>query len=96
MIILYLPQQDKIWPQSKMCQTYKPIKILKSQTIIFFFAISGFLVGEGARDWAVRHGVPSVSSESLISDKANKLYRHYKKKLDAFRYLLSLYQTLKL
>ncbi len=45
----------------------------------------GFLVGEGARDWAVRHGVPSVASESLISEKANKLYRHYKKKLDAFR-----------
>ena len=83
----------------------------------------GFLVGEGARDWAVRHGVESVNSESLISDKARKLYRyeikihwrtlilagiilytvlwffsslndykyqhccfrHYKKKLDAFR-----------
>ena len=89
---MYLPQQGKIWPQSKMCQMYKLIKFFKSQTI-FFFAISGFLVGEGARDWAVRHGVPSVSSESLISDKANKLYRHYKKKLDAFRYLLSLYQT---
>lgn len=45
----------------------------------------GFLVGEGARNWAIRHGVASVSSESLISEKANKLYRHYKKKLDAFR-----------
>lgn len=45
----------------------------------------GFLVGEGARDWAVRHGVPAVSCESLISEKASKLYRHYKKKLDAFR-----------
>jgi len=45
----------------------------------------GFLVGEGARNWAMRHGVASVDSESLISDKANKLYRHYKKKLDAFR-----------
>ena len=44
------------------------------------------MVGEGARDWAVRHGVPAVSSESLISDKANKLYRHYKKKLDTFRF----------
>ena len=48
-------------------------------------SLSGFLVGEGARDWAVRHGVPAVSSETLISDKANKLYKHYKKKLDAFR-----------
>jgi len=45
----------------------------------------GFLVGEGARNWAVRHGVPSVDAESLVSDKANKLYRHYKKKLDTFR-----------
>jgi hypothetical protein len=48
--------------------------------------LAGFLVGEGARDWAVRHGVPAVASETLISDKANKLYRHYKKKLDAFRF----------
>jgi len=46
----------------------------------------GFLVGEGARDWAIRHGVPSVPTESLISDKAHKLYKHYKKKLDEFRY----------
>ena len=45
----------------------------------------GLLVGEGARNWAVRHGVPSVAADSLISDKANKLYRHYKKKLDTFR-----------
>jgi len=45
----------------------------------------GFLVGEGAKNWAIRHGVPAVSSESLKSEKANKLYRHYKKKLDAFR-----------
>ena len=53
--------------------------------ITFHCVFAGFLVGEGARDWAVRHGVAAVSSESLISDKANKLYRHYKKKLDAFR-----------
>merc|ERR1711899_92581 len=45
----------------------------------------GFLVGQGAHDWAVRHGVKAVDSQSLISEKANKLYRHYKKKLDAFR-----------
>lgn len=49
----------------------------------------GFLVGEGARDWAVRHGVPSVPEQSLISEKANKLYRHYKRKLDAFRMSLN-------
>ena len=35
----------------------------------------GFLVGEGAKNWAIRHGVPAVSSESLKSEKANKLYR---------------------
>jgi len=49
----------------------------------------GLLVGEGARNWAVRHGVPSVAADSLISDKANKLYRHYKKKLDTFRQQMS-------
>ena len=45
----------------------------------------GFLVGEGARDWAQRRGVPVVSEKSLISDKAAKLYKHYKKKLDSYR-----------
>jgi len=45
----------------------------------------GFLVGEGAREWAVRHGVETVPTESLVSEKAAKLYKHYKKKLDAFR-----------
>ena len=35
----------------------------------------GFLVGQGAHDWAVRHGVAAVDSKSLISEKANKLYR---------------------
>ena len=56
----------------------------------------GFLVGEGARDWAVRHGMKAVSTESLISDKAGKLFRHYKKKLDNFRLSLagSHHQTL--
>lgn len=45
----------------------------------------GFLVGNGARQWAERKGVPVVSERSLISDKALKLYKHYKKKLDSFR-----------
>ena len=45
----------------------------------------GFLVGEGAREWAVRHNVPTVKTEHLISEKAAKLYRHYKKKLDAYK-----------
>jgi hypothetical protein len=42
-------------------------------------------VGEGARDWAIRHGIHTVSSEKLVSDKAVKLYKHYKKKLDAYK-----------
>lgn len=45
----------------------------------------GFLVGDGARQWAKRKGVPVVTEKSLISDKAAKLYKHYKKKLDSYR-----------
>merc|ERR1719150_1670271 len=45
----------------------------------------GFLVGEGAREWAVRHNVPTIKTEHLISEKAAKLYRHHKKKLDAYK-----------
>ncbi len=45
-----------------------------------------FMVGEGARDWAARHGVTPVEDErELVSEKANKLFRHYKKKLESFR-----------
>ena len=35
----------------------------------------GFLVGEGAREWAIRHNIQTVKTETLISDKAAKLYR---------------------
>jgi len=45
----------------------------------------GFLVGEGARDWAKRRGIPVVLEKSLISEKAAKLYKHYKRKLDSYR-----------
>merc|ERR1719270_2065475 len=45
----------------------------------------GFLVGDGARDWAIRHNIQTVQTENLISEKAAKLYRHYKKKLDAYK-----------
>ena len=45
----------------------------------------GFLVGEGATEWAVRHNIQTVKTENLISEKAAKLYRHYKKKLDAYK-----------
>lgn len=53
----------------------------------------GFLVGEGARDWAIRHGIQSVTSEHLVSEKSAKLYKHYKKKLDTYN--LSLEQKRK-
>lgn len=45
----------------------------------------GFLVGEGATEWAVRHNIQTIHTENLISDKAAKLYKHYKKKLDAYK-----------
>lgn len=45
----------------------------------------GFLVGEGAKEWAVRHNIQTIKTEQLISDKAAKLYKHYKKKLDAYK-----------
>ena len=45
----------------------------------------GFLVGEGATEWAVRHNIATIDTESLISEKAAKLYKHYKKKLDAYK-----------
>jgi len=45
----------------------------------------GFLVGDGARDWARRHGILTVNSEDLVSEKAAKLYKHYKKRLDAYK-----------
>ena len=45
----------------------------------------GFLVGEGATEWAVRHNIQTIDTESLISEKAAKLYKHYKKKLDAYK-----------
>ncbi|QQP52009.1 Excision repair crosscomplementing rodent repair deficiency_ complementation group 4 [Caligus rogercresseyi] len=44
-----------------------------------------FLVGEGARDWALKKGFPSVATESLISEKALQLYKYYKNRLDNFR-----------
>jgi len=55
----------------------------------------GFLVGDGAREWAVRHNIPSIKMEQLISEKANKLYRHYKKKLDAYNASLQTAASLK-
>eukprot|EP00095_Tigriopus_kingsejongensis_P000770 snap_masked-scaffold67_size430214-processed-gene-1.5 protein:Tk00770 transcript:snap_masked-scaffold67_size430214-processed-gene-1.5-mRNA-1 annotation:"threonine aspartase 1" len=44
----------------------------------------GFMVGEGARDWAVRRGIAAVSQESLISEKSKKLYKHYMRKLNSY------------
>merc|ERR1719410_3390084 len=45
----------------------------------------GFLVGEGATEWAVRHNIQTIQTEQLISCKAAKLYAHYKKKLEAYK-----------
>merc|ERR1719410_1135814 len=50
----------------------------------------GFLVGEGATEWAVRHNIATIDTESLISEKAAKLYKHYKKKLDAYKMSMQL------
>ncbi len=48
-----------------------------------------FMVGEGARDWAKRHGITPVENESeLISEKSGKLYKYYKKKLDNFNHVV--------
>jgi len=47
----------------------------------------GFLVGQGAKEWAIRHGIPTVTEQSLVSEKAHKLYKHYKKKLDMYNSL---------
>jgi len=50
----------------------------------------GFLVGEGATEWAIRHNIQTIQTENLISEKAAKLYRHYKKKLDAYKMSMQL------
>ncbi|KAJ8670485.1 hypothetical protein QAD02_001744 [Eretmocerus hayati] len=41
-----------------------------------------FLVGEGALSWAKEMGVQPISSEELISVKAQKVYKHYKRKVE--------------
>ena len=50
----------------------------------------GFLVGEGATEWAIRHNIQAIETENLISEKAAKLYKHYKKKLDAYKMSMQL------
>ncbi|PNF17965.1 Threonine aspartase 1 [Cryptotermes secundus] len=42
------------------------------------------LVGNGAHQWAEQAQLATVHSKSLISDKALKLYRHYKKKVERY------------
>lgn len=39
------------------------------------------LVGDGARLWAEEVGVPTTDPKSLVSERAKKIYNHYKKKL---------------
>ncbi|XP_043279966.1 threonine aspartase 1-like [Venturia canescens] len=41
-----------------------------------------FLVGSGAHVWANEMGIQTVPVDELISDKARKVYAHYKRKLD--------------
>lgn len=53
----------------------------------------GFLVGEGATEWAIRHNIQTIQTENLISEKAAKLYKHYKKKLDAYKMSMQLANT---
>ena len=40
----------------------------------------------GARDWAIRRGIPHFEESSLVSEKARKLYNHYKKKLELHKF----------
>lgn len=44
----------------------------------------GFLVGQGAKDWAMRRGVPALEQDKLISEKSDKLYKYYKRKLTLY------------
>ncbi len=44
-----------------------------------------FMVGEGAREWAERHGIKSRPQEELVSEKADRLFKYYKKKLDSVK-----------
>ncbi|XP_011502692.1 PREDICTED: threonine aspartase 1, partial [Ceratosolen solmsi marchali] len=40
-----------------------------------------FLVGTGAFTWAKEMGIPCIPPENLISVKAQKIYKHYKRKV---------------
>lgn len=41
-----------------------------------------FLVGSGAHIWAQEMGIQTVPPEQLISTKAQKMYKHYKRKIE--------------
>ncbi|XP_017885648.2 threonine aspartase 1 [Ceratina calcarata] len=41
-----------------------------------------FLVGDGAKVWAREMGVETLPPEQLISAKAEKMYKHYKRKVE--------------
>ncbi|XP_058802148.1 threonine aspartase 1-like [Phymastichus coffea] len=41
-----------------------------------------FLVGSGASAWAKEMGIPTIPPENLISVKAQKIYKHYKRKVE--------------
>ncbi|XP_033228720.1 threonine aspartase 1-like isoform X2 [Belonocnema kinseyi] len=41
-----------------------------------------FLVGSGAHTWAKEMGIQTIPPDDLISVKADKVYKHYKRKVD--------------
>eukprot|EP00094_Tigriopus_californicus_P007978 TCALIF_07680-PA protein Name:"Similar to TASP1 Threonine aspartase 1 (Homo sapiens)" AED:0.06 eAED:0.06 QI:0/0/0/0.5/1/1/2/0/360 len=43
-----------------------------------------FLVGHGAKDWAIKRGLPGLEEDKLISEKSGKLYKYYKRKLELY------------
>lgn len=43
-----------------------------------------FLVGDGAKVWAREMGVETLPPERLISAKAEKMYKHYKRKVEDY------------
>ncbi|KAK2182401.1 hypothetical protein NP493_356g01009 [Ridgeia piscesae] len=40
------------------------------------------LVGDGARDWAVRNNIPTVRNQALLTDSSRKAFIKHKRKLD--------------
>lgn len=43
---------------------------------------SSFLVGEGAREWAIEHDIPVVSEEQMLTEDSRKIWKEHKKKVE--------------